>query len=76
MKLDNKEYLEKMKERRDVYMKDVEKSIDEAGNSVQFEEMKAEGRKIHALEIIAETLINIYDKMCSEEGMNIDVRES
>ena len=63
MKLDNKEYLAKCKERRDVYMKDVEKSIDEVGNSVQFEEMKAKGREIHALEIIAEALISIDDKI-------------
>ncbi|GAG64720.1 unnamed protein product [marine sediment metagenome] len=26
--------------------------------------------------IIAETLINIYDRMCSEAGINVDVRES
>ena len=38
--------------------------------------MKIEGRKVLALEIIAETLISIYDRMCSEEGMNVDVRES
>ncbi len=76
MKLDNKEYLVRCKETRDTYMEEVEKSIDEVGNSVQFEEMKAKGREIHALEIIAETLISIYDKMCSQEGINVDVRES
>lgn len=71
----NKEYLEKCRKKRDTYMNDAESSID-GGNSVAYEEMKIEIKKAHALEIIAETLISIYNRMCSQEGMNVDVRES
>lgn len=71
----NMKYLEECKVTRSSYMKNAENSIN-GGNSVAYEEMKVEIKKAHALEIIAETLISIYNKMCSEEGMNVDVRES
>ena len=58
----NAEYLEKMKVRRDTLMEDAENSID-GGNSVAYEEMKLEGRKVLALEIIAETLMKSNDIM-------------
>lgn len=54
----NIDYLEKCNKARDTYMDDVEESIDK-GNSVAYEEMKIEIGKMHALEIIAETLISI-----------------
>ena len=57
----NSKYLEKMKARRDTLMEDTENSID-GGNSVAYEEMKMEGRKVLALEIIAETLIDMNEK--------------
>ena len=59
----NKDYLEKCREGRDTYMKDIEASIDEVGNSVSYEEMKAKGREIHALEIIAENLITLNENL-------------
>ena len=54
----NEKYLEECKKSRDTYMHDAEESIN-GGNSVAYEEMKIEIKKVHALEIIAETLIKI-----------------
>ena len=58
----NEGYLEKCKKERDTYMDDAEESIDK-GNSVAYEEMRIEIKKAHALEIIAETLISINEKL-------------
>lgn len=56
----NQEHLEQMRELDDVNENDC----------------NCDYRQAKALEIIAETLMSIYDRMCSEEGMNVDVRES
>lgn len=52
----NEKYLEECKITRDSYMDNAENSID-GGNSVEYEDMKIEIKKAHALEIIAEELI-------------------
>ena len=69
----NEEYLAKCKDKRDTYFDKVNDSID-GGNSVAYEEMKIEIKKAHALEIIAETLMNINRSMekviTDNEGRN------
>jgi len=62
----NLEWLETMKRENEEYFE---------GHKIKDEEY-FKYRKIRALEIIAETLINIYDRMCSKEGMNVDVSQS
>ena len=58
----NQGYLEKCKETRDTLFTDIEDSIN-GGNSVAYEEMRLKCREVLALEIIAETLISIDDKI-------------
>ena len=72
MKLDDNEYLENMKEARNKWIDENNLTYDK----IVSDELCDKARIAMALEIIAETLIGIYDRMCSQEGMNVDVRES
>lgn len=58
--MNNLEYLELMKKE--------DKKVGMSGSYLQ--------RQTKANEIIAEILIRIYDRMCSEEGMNVNTEVS
>ncbi|GAF69835.1 unnamed protein product [marine sediment metagenome] len=69
----NLEYLEKIKKINEEYDNGTYEIIFKKGSCLDYEEIM-EQRKVRALEIIAETLISIYDRMCSEAGINVDTR--